>query len=166
MNQKLARTARIEAEKDFHGTLDESGSTLEPIVSLFPVSLTWNNKNWDNSWCAAFVYYCFIVSGIELPVKYPSELVATNFSGCYAWEQWAKLTNNGYWHDPLEEYFVPEAGDLVIYDHIFIGEEHDHIGIILEVYDTYLVTAEGNVKNRSAIVNRPLDSHIRGYIRY
>lgn len=166
MNQRLARIARIEAEKDFHGTLDGQDSNLKPIVSLFPVSPTWNEKNWDNSWCAAFVYYCFIVSGIELPVKYPSELVATNFSGCYAWEEWAKLEGNGYWHDPDEEYFIPEIGDLVLYDYSFIDEEHDHMGIVLEVHDTYLVTAEGNVKNRSAILTRPFDSHIRGYIRY
>lgn len=61
----------------------------------------------------------------------------------------------------------PEAGDIVLYDKVFINQEHDHIGIILEVKDGVIIVAEGNTSNDniSKVVNRPIDAHIRAYIR-
>ncbi len=43
--------------------------------------------------------------------------------------------------------------------------DHDHIGIVLENYDNYIITAEGNVENVSRILERKKNSHIRAYIR-
>lgn len=43
--------------------------------------------------------------------------------------------------------------------------EYDHIGIIIGKRDRFLLVAEGNVNNRSGIIERPIDEHIRAYIR-
>ena len=66
-----------------------------------------------------------------------------------------------------EEFFTPKPGDIVLYDRVFINQEHDHIGIVLEAKDGILTAAEGNIfdENTSGIVNRPMDNHIRAYIR-
>ena len=61
--------------------------------------------------------------------------------------------------------FIPEAGDIVIYDRVFENTEHDHMGIILERREKSILVAEGNVDNRSEIIERPADEHIRCYIR-
>ena len=65
------------------------------------------------------------------------------------------------------ENFVPKPGDIVIYDRVFINQEHDHIGIILEVKDNTIIVAEGNTfnDNISRVIERPIDDHIRSYIR-
>ena len=62
--------------------------------------------------------------------------------------------------------FEPEAGDIVLYDHVFCNAEYDRIGIVLLTFRDHLVSAEGNYAhtNTSAIVSRPRDWHIRGYI--
>ena len=72
----------------------------------------------------------------------------------------------GY-HRREEQGFVPQAGDIVLYDRVFNGQEHDHIGVVLEASDGGLVAAEGNVpgKNCSGLVRRRRDEHIRAYIR-
>lgn len=43
--------------------------------------------------------------------------------------------------------------------------EHDHIGIVLENYDDYIITAEGNVENVTRILERKKNVQIRAYIR-
>ena len=53
----------------------------------------------------------------------------------------------------------------MIYDRVFENKEHDHIGIILEKRGNMILSAEGNVNNISGIIERPIDEHIRGYIR-
>ena len=92
MNTKLMKTAKKEARKFFHGDIMGAKSNLQPIAKLFPTSPTWQLEQWKNCWCAAFVYYCVIKAGYDLPVKYPSEAVSCNFAGVKAWEEWAKLS--------------------------------------------------------------------------
>ena len=41
----------------------------------------------------------------------------------------------------------------------------DHIGIVVEKREKSILVAEGNVGNRSVIIERPIDEHIRAYIR-
>lgn len=50
---------------------------------------------------------------------------------------------------------------------VFINQEHDHIGIILEVDADTITVAEGNAfhDNISRIIKRRIDKHIRAYIR-
>lgn len=162
MNQKLSTIAQQEAHKGYHGFVMGTKPNIEEIISLFP---KWEIEKWDNHWCAAFVYYCCTKVGINLPMRYPDERISCNFAGCIAWEQWAKLPEINFWHCSNEPQFTPEAGDIVLYDRVYENAEHDHIGIVIETRNTSIVAAEGNFNNVSAVVERNLDEHIRGFIR-
>ena len=156
----LARVAKDMARIPFHGFEEGNGSNLEPLVEPFP---GWTCEEADRLWCAAFVYYCCRKAGFEIPIR-PDECRSCHLAGCIAWEEFAK-------GDPRIEYhkggegFVPEAGDIVLYDRVFENREHDHIGIILEMRGNTILAAEGNIDNRSRVIERPLDEHIRAYIR-
>ena len=143
----------------FHGAADGKASNLGPIVAPFP---TWKVEEADGLWCAAFVYYCCREAGFDLPIR-PKECRSCHLAGCIAWEEWAL-------GDPRIEYhrgdgFTPEPGDIVLYDRVFENAPHDHIGIVLENRGQAILAAEGNVNNVSALMERPLDEHIRAYIR-
>ena len=161
MNIHLANTAQAQARKFWHGNAMGAATNLQPIADLFPKTESWDVNNWDNCWCAAFVYWCCIKAGFNLPVKYESETVSCNFAGCIAWEQWAKLPEVNYWVNKDKS---PEIGDIALFDYVFKNEEHDHIGIIIDVRGGFIITAEGNFNNTSAIVKRTFDN-VRGYIR-
>lgn len=152
----MAKTARREAAKFYHGYVSGTESNLSPIIAPFP---KWTLKEADGLWCAAFVYHCCIESGMQFPVR-PKECVSCNLAGCGAWEEWAQA-------DDRLEYFAsePQPGDLVLFDRVFCNAEHDHIGVVLEVHPDRLTVAEGNFGNVSAIVERPRDEHIRAFIR-
>jgi len=159
---ELAIIAMSNAQRCFHGNVMGLKSNIAPIIDLFP---KWSLENWDNIWCAAFVYYCCIEAGFNLPVKYPDESVPNNFAGCNAWEAWAKLSINQFYYSSDIEKFIPAKGDLVLYDEVFTNSPHDHIGIIIENKMDTIVVAEGNIGNVSGVVERVKDRHIRGYIR-
>ena len=155
----LARVAKEMAQVPFHGAADGQASNLGPIVAPFP---TWKVEEADGLWCAAFVYYCCREAGFDLPLR-PKECRSCHLAGCIAWEEWAL-------GDPRIEYhrgdgFTPEPGDIVLYDRVFENAPHDHIGIVLENRGQAILAAEGNVNNVSALMERPLDEHIRAYIR-
>ena len=150
----LAEAARRAALQPFHGCLQGEESNLEPIISLFP---KWSVQQADGLWCAAFVYYRCLLAGFDFPYS-PSSCV---------WEEFALGDSQIGYHRRGERDFVPQAGDIVLYDRVFNGQEHDHIGVVLEASDGGLVAAEGNVpgKNCSGLVRRRRDEHIRAYIR-
>lgn len=158
---RLAEVAREKALLPFHGELEGCESNLEPIVRRFP---KWNLREADRLWCAAFVYHCCVEAGFRIPYS-PDECRTCSLAGCGGWEEFAM-------GDPRIEYhrrgeaFTPAPGDVVIYDRVFIDREHDHIGVVLEVREGTILSAEGNYAdtNASAIVERPLDEHIRAYI--
>ena len=60
---------------------------------------------------------------------------------------------------------MPEAGDIMLYDRVFEDREHDHMGIVIGRREDRILAAEGNLCNRSGLIERPLDGHIRGFIR-
>ena len=159
--ERLAQVARKMALVPFHGAADGQKSNLEPIVAPFP---TWSVEEADGLWCAAFVYYCCREAGFEFPI-HPKECKTCHLAGCIAWEEWAMS-------DPRVEYhsrpdgFMPEAGDIVLYDRVFENGAHDHMGIILENRGQTILAAEGNVGNVSGLIERLLDEHIRAYIRF
>ena len=158
--KELARVAKAAAQTPFHGFTDGEASNLEPIVRPFP---GWKTEEADRLWCAAFVYYCCREAGFDFPIR-PDECRICHLAGCIAWEEFAK-------GDPRIEYhpgrgdFVPEAGDIVLYDRVFENREHDHIGIVIENRGNAILAAEGNIGNRSGLIERPLDDHIRAFIR-
>ena len=53
----------------------------------------------------------------------------------------------------------------MLYDRVFENKEHDHMGIVLVRREGTILVAEGNVNNISGIIERPIDEHIRAYIR-
>ena len=158
--RQLAKVAKDMVQVPFHGDVDGTGSNLAPIVRLFP---TWNLKDADGLWCAAFVYFCCREAGFEIPYR-PDECKTCHLAACLGWEEFAVRNQLIEYHKGTEG-FVPEAGDIVIYDRVFENKEHDHMGIVLEKQEHMILTAEGNVNNTSRIVSRPIDEHIRAYIR-
>lgn len=158
--ENLAKVAKEKALLPFHGAADGKASNLAPIAALFP---TWSEDAADGLWCAAFVLYCFREAGFAIPYR-PKACKTCHLAGCLGWEEFAKF-------DPRIEYhkgdgdFVPQAGDIVLYDRVFENAEHDHIGIVLEKREHTILAAEGNLNNISGVIERPIDEHIRAYIR-
>ena len=158
--QRLAETAKKAALTPFHGTADGQESNLAPIVRNFP---TWNVAEADGFWCAAFVYYCCVKAGFDIPCR-PDECKTCHLAGCIAWEEFA-LNDSRLEYHSRTDVFTPDPGDIVLYDRVFEDKPHDHIGIVIEYRGQTLLVAEGNVNNVSALVERPFDEHIRAYIR-
>ena len=129
----------------------------------FGFSPQWTLKEADGLWCAAFVYYCFREAGFDIPIR-PEACKSCHLAGCIAWEEFAVGDPRIGYHQSGEG-FVPEAGDIVLYDRVFENKEHDHIGIVMENRGDTILAAEGNINNKSGIIERPKDAHIRGYIR-
>ena len=158
----LAEVARKEAMLPFHGNIDGAESNIKPMIDLFP---KWNVTEADGMWCAAFVYYCCIKAGFEIPYS-PDECVTCSLAGCGGWEEFALGDKRIGYHGKEEDY-IPVPGDIVLYDNVFIGREHDHIGIVLASDKNTITVAEGNITstNISGIITRKMDEHIRAFIR-
>ena len=157
--EKLIKVAKESAQKPFHGYVNGRESNLGPIVAPFP---GWTLSEADGLWCAAFVYYCCREAGFEIPIR-PDGCIC-RLAGCIAWEEWAIGDDRiGYYRGT--DGFMPVPGDIVLYDRVFEGREHDHIGIVLETRTHSILAAEGNLNNVSGVIERPLDEHIRGFIR-
>ena len=156
----LAELAEKLAQIPLHGYIEEKESNLDPLISFFP---KWALREADGRWCAAFVYYCCREAGFELPFR-PDECKTCHLAGCIAWEEFAQGDDRIEYHAGKES-FIPEAGDIVLYDRVFENREHDHMGIILQSTESAIIAAEGNLNNLSGIIERPKDGHIRGYIR-
>ena len=158
--KKLAKIAKEKALIPFHGYVQGKPSNLEPIIQFFP---KWTLKEADGLWCAAFVYYCCLETGYEIPY-WPKECEICHLAGCAAWEEFALGDPQIAYRKGTED-FIPEAGDIVLYDRVFNDQEHDHIGVVLQKRDHTLLVAEGNIGNVSGVLVRPIDDHIRAYIR-
>lgn len=158
----LANVAKENAQKCFHGNVMAMESNLQPITILFRDHSV---GELEGLWCAAFVYYCCIEAGFNIPVKYPNDKLNIIFAGCIDWEMWATLPENKFYYSNENNDFVPSKGDLVLYDKVFCDEPHDHIGIIIENKKNTIIVAEGNINNVSGLVERKKNTYIRGYIR-
>ena len=156
----LAVIAKTEAKKPYSGKLNNCAPNIQDIVALFP---KWSVDEANGLWCAAFVYHCIILAGFKIPV-HPKES-SCSLAGCVAWEEWAQTDSRIEYHSRNDKNFQPAAGDIVLFDRVFNNTDHDHIGIVLENYDDYIITAEGNIENVSRILERKKNSHIRAYIR-
>lgn len=156
----LAVAAEKEAKRFLHGYVSGTESNLHEIIASFP---GWTLQEVDGVWCAAFVYHCCHKNGMCFPIR-PAECITCNLAGCIAWEEWA-LADQRLLYFKEENMCTPQPGDIVIFDRVFNGSEHDHMGIVLDVRDDMLITAEGNFNNVSALVERKRDEHIRCYIR-
>lgn len=119
----------------------------------------------QGSWCAAFVYHCCMLSGILLPIRYPNG--NHRLAGVGAMLEWAKLPETRFFHYDREGNFIPQRGDIVIYEKLLSDDSHDHIGIVLASEDHEILVAEGNRdnKNYSSVFRRNRNHCILGYIR-
>ena len=142
--EHLAKVAKEMALVPFHGAVDGLESNLAPVVRPFP---SWNIRE----------------AGFEIPYR-PNECKTCHLAACFGWEEFAINDHRIEYHKGTEA-FVPKAGDIVIYDRVFENREHDHMGIVLVKREHALLAAEGNVNNISGIIERPIDEHIRAYIR-
>ena len=136
-------------------------SNLQPIVRHFAPA---PHRYLDAKWCAAFVYHCCIKAGLGLPARHPTP-VSCSFASVRAWIEWAKLPHNRFYFSARHATLTPRRGDLIVFDRLFDPGPHDHVGVVLAVRKTTIRTAEGNVNNLSAVVDRPRNAHVRGYIR-
>jgi len=160
----MSRLAAVAAElalRYYHGNMNVSDSNIDEIITYFP---HWSKEEADNCWCAAFVYFCCRNAGLIFPIR-PTTDLHYNLAACISWEEWARSDQQLKYFRPDEE-INPQPGDIVLFDGVFDGREHDHMGVILETMPDILITAEGNYRNASAIVTRKRDEHIRCYIRF
>lgn len=123
------------------------------------------HKVLKSNWCAAFVYHCCRKAGIRIPIRYPNGIC--RFAGVGAWLEWAQLPETGFFYYDGQEGFMPQRGDIVIYDKLLSNDSHDHIGIVLACEDKQILVAEGNKNNEnySSVFRRSRQHCILGYIR-
>lgn len=161
----LADIAEGLVVKNIYG--ERENTIFAEIIKYYPEATAFNELR--NGWCAAFVYYCVLKTGMELPIKQPP--IKYRFAGVGAWYEWGKA--NGFIFSDKDE-FKPSRGDIVIYNNIIPQENkpkdsawHDHIGILLSCEDDFLVVAEGNIdnKNVSGITKRRRDNTIGCFLR-
>ncbi len=158
----LAETAKRLSLMPLHGFENGQESNLQPLVQHFR---HWDVHQADRLWCAAFVYHCCVEAGFFLPFS-PDECTLCSLAGVPAWEELAKKDERIGYFLPSDT-FVPEVGDIVLYNHVFCNQPHDHIGIVIENHPDHIIAAEGNIHNtnRSGLIQRKKDAHIRCYIR-
>jgi hypothetical protein len=119
----------------------------------------------QSNWCAAFVYHCCMQAGFLLPIRYPNENY--RLAGVGAWLEWAQLPETGFLYFDGQKGFIPQRGDIVIYEKLLTENSHDHIGIVLACDDQELLVAEGNRDNQnySSVFYRDRWHCILGFIR-
>ena len=154
------------AEKQIRG--ERSDDEYMKLIRYFPEKTAFDELK--NAWCAAFVFHCAITAGLKLPIRY-APTANTRFACVEAWLEWGQ--KNSFCHFEKDG-FIPERGDIVIYDNIISPENkpencpwYDHIGIVLEAEGSTLTVAEGNVNNQnvSGVVERARDRHIGCFVR-
>lgn len=167
---KVADIAQTLAEKKIVG--ERSDADYMAIIRYYPEETAFDELKY--AWCAAFVYHCCLETGLELPIRVPhtaKEVATCRFACVVAWYEWG-LKNGFCYYE--KDGFVPERGDIVIYNNIIPKEDKpenstwcDHIGIVLSCNNDILSVAEGNVgnKNVSGIISRKRDNTIGCYIR-
>ena len=166
----IANIAQDLAQKKIIGSKDDTD--FMNIIRHYPESSAFDELR--HAWCAAFVYYCCIKAGLELPIRLPChgmELANCRFACVIAWFEWA--THNEFIHKENTS-FIPERGDIVIYNQIIPSQNKpenslwcDHMGIVLSATYDSLIVAEGNVDNQncSGIATRKRDQTIGYYVR-
>lgn len=159
MSKQLDDIAKEEALKCFHGYVMQTKPNFHEMIHPFGLS----DEKADRQWCGAFAYHCCRKAGYNIPAK-PMGCSFDLFK-CYAWEDWAKADERISYYGADDGSFVPEPGDIVLYDRVFENRENDHIGIIIGVDDNSIISAEGNINNISGIIERQRDAHIRSFIR-
>jgi len=164
--RKLASIARQEAELQLRGNANRAGSAIERYLSVFREALNLNcettrysDLNTGYRWCCAFVYYCCLQAGFRFPPK-PELDYRYTLAAVPAWHHWAMTDGFLLPADSA----TPEAGDIVPFNCVDVGQPLDHIGIALEITPAFVLCAEGGNENRTGLFERPFTC-IAGYVR-
>lgn len=155
--EQIAKIAEELAARPLIGNEQKYGPDLVPILRYFPRE----DPEVGFDWCAAFVYHCCLEAGLTLPVRHPAP-VTRNFAWVSVWVEWGEL--NGFYHPADDPFFIPERGDLIIFDNLLGNGPNDHIGVVTHREHGRLITAEGNYLNRSGIFDRT-KAALTGFIR-
>jgi hypothetical protein len=164
--EKLARIARLEADRQACGDGNRAGPEIERYLGVFREALNANAKtdryadlSVGYDWCCAFVYYCCRQAGFRFPPK-PEPDYRFTLAAVPAWHHWAMT--GGFFH--AVDAIAPEVGDIALFNRVFDGQPLDHIGIVVEVAAEFVVCAEGNVENRTGLFERRYSS-VAGFVR-
>ena len=155
MNRALAKAARAEAAKNFHGNTVAAIGNLQPLREYFDDVTA---EELAEDWSGAFAYHCARLAGSALPPKYPDPRVSCGFWSVRAWWEYARLPKIGILRSPAE---APEIGDLAVF---CLSDGKPVMGVVLNVEGELLELAVGDYRNHSAIAEKPMDA-IEGYIR-
>ena len=105
-------------------------------------------------WCAMFVAWCARQAGISTDVISNAAYAAPS-NTAYRFKNLTVHERDGY---------IPEAGDLIFFDHDGNYDSWDHVGIVESVDENYVYTIEGNSDNMVAQRMYALnDAEIRAY---
>jgi hypothetical protein len=161
----LACVAECEAKAEFRGGTGMAGPEIERYLSVFRDALNLNgstdkysDKNAGYHWCGAFVYYCCSKAGFIIPEK-PVPSFRYTLAAVPAWHHWANATE--IYHEDKRS---GQIGDIVIYNCVYDNNPLDHIGIVTKVFETGIMSAEGNNDNRTGLFHRSYD-FIAGFVR-
>jgi len=167
----LAEIALREGRQELQGDKNKAGLEIEKYLCTFRDAFNiidnttkYSDRTVGFDWCCAFVYYCCLQAGFTFPVK-PIESHRSTLGVVKVWCDWADLCENRFYHAADAVEFIPEVGDIVLFDRLLENVELDHIGIVVGIEQEGLVTAEGNVTNKSGVFYRPFNEQINGYIR-
>ena len=154
----LIAVARTEARRNYHGDTTAIGN-LHPLREDYePGEVSLEELNDD--WSGAFAYHCAKLAGLRLPPRYPDPRVRSGFHRVQAWREYATLHKIHLWHRAGET-LCP--GDFVIFR--LAEDRPELIGIVLATDGETMELAVGNYHNHSAVVERPIDSLISGFVR-
>ncbi|WP_075883556.1 CHAP domain-containing protein [Candidatus Protochlamydia sp. W-9] len=168
--QLLCEIARREGELGLREFSHKAGPQIEKYLAVFrqPIyeisqQACFLDLTQGYDWCCAFVYWCCQQAGYEIPIRASLDSRYT-LAAVGHWIEYAR--NQKIWRDREKIKYLPQAGDLVIFDKLLSQNPLDHIGIVLS-YDLkkkFIETAEGNVNKATGIFKRPTNETIKGYI--
>lgn len=162
----LVKIGQREAALRLQAEANKAGPDIEKYLSVFRDALNANAETDRYSdhgtgydWCCAFVYWCCREAGFRFPPK-PLPGARYTLAAVPAWQEWAMA--EGCYHPAGT--FAPKPGDIVLFDRLVSDSPLDHIGIVIDVTQPYLLCAEGNVEDRTGLHQRSY-SKVAGYIR-
>ncbi len=105
------------------------------------------------------VWACIFVSVVALDASRCERVVPME---CSCTHQVNLFKKQGLWRT---RDYVPKPADFVYFNWLPESSDSmvDHVGIVVEVHDDYLITIEGNYNGRVKRVKRPINNYILGY---
>ena len=117
------------------GAMEIGGNNMGPWVKKY---LDPSGVPVGNSWCAAFLSWCFLQAAggdkKAMPFKYSAS----------ARNVFNQFKQKGWTYDGKDPNFLPQPGDIVSWWRVSLPSGFGHIGIVHHYADGFLYTIEGN----------------------